>query len=69
MPDDKAIILNTKNLSVHPLIGFTTPGGDKATAQADTRNDQEFVYDTLAQVGTFFVNSNRDMTILTGITY
>lgn len=67
--DDTAIILNTSNLSIHPLIGFTTPGWDKTTAQENARNDQAFVYDTISQVGTFYKNTNRDVTLITGITY
>ncbi len=69
MPADKMVICNSKDLSIHPLVGFTTPGGDKTIAQESTRNDQAFVYDTLSQVGTYYKNSSRNMTIITGITY
>ena len=69
MPNDKIVILNTADLSFHPLVGFTTPGWDKTTAQESARNDQSFVYDTLAQGWTYFQNSNKNMTLITDISY
>ena len=69
MPDDKAIVLNTKDLSRHPLVWFTNAGWDKKTTQESARNDQAFNYDTLMQGWTVFLNTNKNMTLITGITY
>jgi hypothetical protein len=69
MDDTKFIVLNTTNISLHPFEGFTTPGWDRTEAQEDARNDQAFVYDTITQFVTSYKNSNRDMTIVTGVTH
>jgi hypothetical protein len=44
------------------------PGADRTVAQESTRNDQAFTVDSLTQGATYYFNSNRDMTILTGVT-
>lgn len=69
MPSDTAVVLNTGDLSIHPFSGFTTPGGDRTTAQESARNDQAFFYDTITQFGTLYKNSNKNMTVLTGISH
>jgi len=69
MPIDTIVVLNNSDLSIHPLVGYTTPWGNKTTAQESTRNDEAFVYDTISQFGTYFRNSNKNLTIISGITY
>jgi len=69
MDDDKFIVLNTTNISLHPFEGFTTPGWDRTESQESARNDQAFIYDSLTQFVTAYKNSNRDMTICTGVTH
>ena len=68
MPDDTIIIGNSADFSIHPFEWFTIPGWDKTVAQESSRNDQAFVYDTLTQVVTYYKNSNKNLTILTGVT-
>jgi hypothetical protein len=67
-PTGTAVFLNTADISLHPFEGFTTPGGDRTTAQESARNDQAFTYDSLTQFGTLYRNSNKNMTIITGVT-
>lgn len=69
MPDDKVIILNSNDLYYAPFAGFEIPGADRTQAQESTRNDQKVTIDSIAQGGTFYENSNRNMTILEGVTY
>lgn len=69
MPDDKAVVLNTQDISIHPFEWFTTPGGDRVTAQESTRNDQSFVYDTLTQFWSLYKNTNKNMTLLSWISH
>lgn len=68
MPTGTALVFNQADISLHPFVGFTIPGWDRKTAQESTRNDQAFLYDTISQVGTLFKNSNKNMTIIEGIT-
>lgn len=67
-PDDKIVVCNSANLFWAPLSGFEVPGADRTIAQESTRNDQAFTVDSLTQGATYYFNSNRDMTILTGVT-
>jgi hypothetical protein len=68
-PDDKVVICNSANLYWAPLTGFEVPGADRTTAQESTRNDQSFTVDSITQGCTYYFYTNRDMTILTGVTY
>lgn len=69
MPNDKFVVLNSKDLSIHAFAGFTTPGGDRKTAQESSRNDQAFLYDSICQIGSLYKNSNKNMTICTWVTF
>lgn len=68
-PSDKVIICNSANLFRAPLAGFEVPGADRTVAQESTRNNQAFTVDSIIQWAAYYFNSNRDMTILTGVTY
>jgi len=67
-PDDKVVVCNSANLYRAPLAGFEVPGADRTIAQESTRNNQAFTVDSLTQGAAYYFNSNRDMTILTGVT-
>lgn len=67
-PDDKVVVANSKNLFRAPLAGFEVPGADRTIAQDSTRNNQAFTVDSLTQGAAYYFNSNRDVTILTGVT-
>jgi len=69
MPDDKMIILNSGDLYYAPFAGFEIPGADRTEAQESLRNDQKITIDSIAQGGTFYENTNRNMTIIEDITY
>ena len=69
MDDDKMVIGNNADFSIHPFEGFTLPGGDWTVAQASSRNDQEFTYDSICQFVSYFKNSNKNLTIITGVTH
>lgn len=68
-PNDKVVICNSADISIHPFEGFTMPGGDRTTAQDSARNNQALIYDTLTQFGTLYLNSTKNMTLMTGITH
>lgn len=68
-PDDKFVVLNTDGLFWAPLTGFELPGADRTLAQESTRNDQQFVVDSITQGATYYLDTNKDMTIFTGVTY
>ena len=67
-PDDKIVICNSEDLHWSPLVGFTAPGADRTIAQESTRNDQAFTVDSIAQGATWYTNSNRNMSIMVGVT-
>lgn len=68
-PDDKMIALNSNDLFWAPLAGFEAPGADRTTVQESTRNNQAFESDSLTQGVAYYLNTNRNMTIWTGITH
>lgn len=67
-PDDKFVVGNSADLYWAPLVGFTSPGADRTIAQESTRNDQAFTVDSLAQWVAYYLNTNKNMTICTGVT-
>lgn len=67
-PDDKVVICNTSDLFYAPLVGFEVPWADRTVAQESTRNDQAFTVDSIAQGVSYYYNSSKNMTILTGVT-
>lgn len=67
-PADKFVVGNSADLFWAPLAGFETPGADRTIAQDSTRNDQAFTVDTLTQGTTYYFNSNKNLTIATGVT-
>lgn len=68
-PDDKVVICNSANLFRAPLVGFEAPWADRTVAQESTRNNQAFTVDSITQWATYYFNSNRDITILTDVSY
>ena len=67
-PADKIVVGNSADLYWAPLAGFETPGADRTIAQESTRNDQAFTVDSLSQGTTYYFNSNKNLTVITGVT-
>lgn len=67
-PADKIVIGNSADLFWAPLAGFEIPGADRTIATESTRNDQAFTVDSLTQWVAYYLNTNKNMTIITGVT-
>lgn len=67
-PDDKIVLGNTEDWYWAPFKWFDLPWADRELAQKSSRNDQAFTVDSLTQGCTYYFNSYRNLTILTGVT-
>lgn len=68
-PDDKILVLNSADLFYAPFAGFELPGANRTTVQESTRNDQSFIVDSICQGTTYYVNTNKNMTLISGISH
>lgn len=68
-PDDKIIICNSADLFWSAFEWFELPWADRTLAQESTRNDQAFTVDSISQGTTWYLNTNKNCTILTGVTH
>lgn len=68
-PDDKIIVCNSADLFWSAFAGFELPWANRTLVQESTRNDQAFIVDSISQGTTWYTNTNRNCTIITGITH